>query len=221
MRYERTVSGYFEKRLNRFSAQVWLDGILETVHVKNTGRLGELLIPGAEVTLQKAENPERVTKYDLISIKKEGLGWVNIDSQVPNKVVHEWLKEQDYTYIKPEYKYGESRLDFYMEKGEKKYLMEVKGCTLMEEGTCYFPDSKSVRAVKHIHELIHGVKEGYHGIIAFVIALPGGKEVHPNVKKDPDFAAAMELAKENGVEVWHFACDVSNDSIKIISSKKD
>lgn len=219
MRYDRTVSGIFEKRWNRFSAQVWVDGISETVHVKNTGRLGELLIPGAEVILQKAENPERKTKYDLISIKKEGLGWVNIDSQVPNKVVLEWLEKQKYTYIKPEYRYGESRLDFYMEKGEEKYLMEVKGCTLKIEDTCYFPDSKSVRAVKHIHELIRAVKEGYHSVIAFVIALPDGIEVVPNKEKDPDFAEAIELAKKNGVEVWHFSCDVTKASIEICSLK--
>ena len=110
-----------------------IDGRVETVHVKNTGRCRELLRPGAAVCLEVSDNPGRKTKYDLISVFKENLGWVNIDSQAPNKVVREWLEKQDYDLIKPEYKYGDSRIDFYMEKDGRKYLMEVKGCTLRDK----------------------------------------------------------------------------------------
>ena len=129
MKYNKIIRGVFHSRPNRFVANVYIDGVLETVHVKNTGRCKELLLPGVTVILEKSDNPERKTGYDLISVYKDNLGWVNIDSQAPNKVVAKWLEEQNYSYIKPEYKYGNSRIDFYME-GEEKCLMEVKGCTL-------------------------------------------------------------------------------------------
>ena len=158
MRYKNVVTGTFVRRHNRFVAEVMINGSLETVHVKNTGRMGELLFPDAKVALTCSDNPNRKTKYDLISVYKESLGWVNIDSQAPNKIVGEWLAIQDYTFIKPEYKYGDSRLDFYMEKGDEKYLMEVKGCTLEINGIGYFPDAPSERAVRHVKELIHAKK---------------------------------------------------------------
>lgn len=139
MKYTNVTEGEFVGRNNRFTAEVLIGGVQETVHVKNTGRMKELLFPGARVTLTCSDNPNRKTKYDLISVYKESLGWVNIDSQAPNKVVGEWLAGSDYTFIKPEYKYGDSRLDFYMEKKDEKYLMEVKGCTLEIDGIGYFP----------------------------------------------------------------------------------
>lgn len=119
MRYKNVNQGKFHDRPNRFIAHVWVDGVLETVHVKNTGRCKELLLPGAEVILEVSDNPNRKTKYDLIAVYKEGLGLVNMDSQAPNKVAGEWLLTQDYTYIKPEYTYGKSRVDFYMEKATR------------------------------------------------------------------------------------------------------
>ena len=145
MKYRNTKTAAFVSRPNRFTAIVELDGQKETVHVKNTGRCRELLLPGAEVVLEKSDNPNRKTKYDLISVRKENIGWVNIDSQVTNKVMAEWLKTQDYTLIRPEYTYGDSRIDFYMEKGEERYLMEVKGCTLEIDGIGYFPDAPTAR----------------------------------------------------------------------------
>ena len=130
MKYRNIIHGKFASRPNRFIAKVWLEGKLETVHVKNTGRCKELLLPDSDVILEVSDNSDRKTKYDLIGVYKEKLGWVNIDSQAPNKVVKEWLEQKDYTLLKPEYTYGDSRIDFYMEKGEQKFLMEVKGCTL-------------------------------------------------------------------------------------------
>ena len=217
MKYKNTVKGKFEKRKNRFIAQVEINGNSETVHVKNTGRLGELLVPGAEVVLEQSDKPERKTKYDLISVYKENLGWVNIDSQATNKVVAEWLAGQGYTYIKPEYKYGDSRLDFYMERGEENFLMEIKGCTLEIDGVGYFPDAPSERAVKHLRELIKAVSEGYHCIVAFVIAMEGVTEVRPNRATHPEFGQVLEQAVKAGVEVWHLTCAVKEDRLEIIS----
>ena len=220
MKYENIVYGTFEDRPNRFIAHVWVGDVLETVHVKNTGRCRELLLPGAKVVLQDrwtdGHPNNRKTRYDLISVYKETLGWVNIDSQVPNKVVGEWLATQGYDYIKPEYTYGNSRVDFYMEKNGEKYLLEVKGCTLEVDGEGYFPDAPSERAAKHCLELKGATEQGYHCLIAFVIAMPVVTEVHANVERDPKFAEALQKAVEAGVEVLHLPCEVTPDGITIL-----
>ncbi len=215
MKYKKIVHGKFEDRPNRFIAHVWVDGVLETVHVKNTGRCRELLIPGVEVILEDCDNPSRKTRYDLIAVYKEGLGLINMDSQAPNKVVGEWLATQGYDYIKPEYKYGNSRVDFYMEKGDEKYLMEVKGCTLEIDGIGYFPDAPTERGVKHLRELTAAVAQGYHSFIAFVIQMPGITEVRPNTATHPEFTVAFEEAKAAGVEVLFLCCNVTEDELTI------
>lgn len=215
MLYRTTVIGKFVNRPNRFIAQVLIDGRQETVHVKNTGRCRELLLPGAEVVLEKTDNPNRKTKYDLIAVNKRGLGWVNIDSQAPNKVVAEWLRKQDYTLVKPEYTYGKSRIDFYMEKGEEKFLMEVKGCTLEIGGEGYFPDAPTERGVKHLRELTAAAAKGYHCILAFVIQMEGIAVVHPNVATHPEFGVALKEATDAGVEVWYLPCRVNPDTLEI------
>ena len=153
MKYREIVEGAFIDRPNRFIAHVDVNDTVETVHVKNTGRCRELLVPGAAVRLEVSDNPKRKTKYDLVMVHKQGLGWVNMDSQAPNKVVAEWLATGDYDLVKSEYTYGKSRIDFYMEKNGEKYLLEVKGCTLEVDGIGYFPDAPTERGVKHLHEL--------------------------------------------------------------------
>lgn len=161
MKYNKTIQAKFIDRPNRFIAHVEVDGQVETVHVKNTGRCRELLLPGATVILSVADNPDRKTKYDLIAVYKEGIGLINMDSQAPNVVVGEYLAGcNDITFIKPEYKYGDSRIDFYFEKGDMKCLMEVKGVTLERDGICYFPDAPTERGVKHIRELLKAKEEG-------------------------------------------------------------
>ena len=169
MRYRKTISARFVSRPNRFIAQVDIDGKIETVHVKNTGRCRELLLPDSRVILSESDNPARKTRYDLIAVEKDGLGLVNIDSQAPNRVMTEWLALRSYDAIRPEYRYGNSRIDFYMERGEQKYLLEVKGCTLERDGIGYFPDAPTERSVKHIHELIRARQEGHRCGVAFVI----------------------------------------------------
>ena len=217
MKYRKTVRGKFHSRQNRFVAQVWIEGTLETVHVKNTGRCKELLLPDVDVILEVSDNPNRKTKYDLICVYKENLGWINMDSQAPNKVVKEWLSKQDFSFIKPEYTYGDSRIDFYMERGAEKYLMEVKGCTLEVDGIGYFPDAPTERGVKHLRELIKAKKAGYHSVVAFVIQMEGIHEVRANVETHAAFGEVLEEAKQTGVEVLCLLCKVTEDSLEIVS----
>jgi sugar fermentation stimulation protein A len=219
MKYQHIVRGQFQSRPNRFIAKVLVEGVLETVHVKNTGRCKELLLPDSQVILEVSGNPNRKTKYDLICVYKENLGWVNIDSQAPNKVVKEWLDTKNYDYIKPEYTYGESRLDFYMEKetskGKDRYLMEVKGCTLEMDGIGYFPDAPTQRGVKHLRELTRAVKEGYHCYATFVIQMEGVNEVRANVATHKEFGDALEEAKAAGVKVLALGCRVTEDTLEV------
>lgn len=240
MKYQQVIRGRFESRLNRFIAKVWIGEELTTVHVKNTGRCKELLIPGVRVILAVSDNPARKTKYDLVTVYKEGLGWVNIDSQAPNQVVKEWLFKEGYSFIKSEYVYGESRLDFYMERERKeeateehlqkaqvhtpesrveKFLMEVKGCTLEIDGVGYFPDAPTERGVKHLKELTKACREGYHAILAFVIAMEGVYEALPNVNTHPEFGEVLEEAMKAGVEVYYLCCKVTEDSLEIIEKR--
>ena len=215
MKYTNIVHGRFHSRPNRFIAKVYIHDVLETVHVKNTGRCKELLLPNSEVILEVSDNPNRKTKYDLIAVYKKNFGLINMDSQAPNKVVFEWLKKQDYTFIKPEYTYGNSRVDFYMEKGDEKYLLEVKGCTLEIDGIGYFPDAPTTRGIKHLKELAKASFEGYHCMVAFVIQMEGITEVRPNVTTHAEFGVALNEAIAAGVEVLHLQCKVSEDEFWI------
>ena len=220
MRYDNVCRAVFLERLNRFVAWVELDGQPETVHVKNTGRLRELLVPGSEVWLTRSGNPERKTKYDLIAVRKQNGMLFNIDSQAANAVVLEWLRQQDWDEIRPEYAYGASRVDFFMRKGLKRYLMEVKGCTLERNGTGFFPDAPTERGVKHLRELIRAASEGYRASIAFVIQMDGISEVRPNRETDPAFAGALEDAVCSGVSVRFLTCHVEPDSL-IVTSREN
>ena len=215
MKYSNIVKAKFISRPNRFIAHVELDGKEIVVHVKNTGRCKELLLPGRTVFLEKASNLERKTPYDLVAVETP-IGIVNIDSQAPNSVVKEWLLKQDYDKVVPEYKYGDSRIDFYMEKGEDKYLLEVKGCTLIKDGIGYFPDAPTERGVKHLHELTKAIEKGYKPMAALVIQVENVKEVRPNVETHPEFGVALQEAKAAGVEILCLPCKVSEDELVIL-----
>lgn len=221
MKYDNVIKGRFVERLNRFVAKVEIKGLTETVHVKNTGRLGELLVPGCDVWLTAPGTPDRKTKYDLIVVRKSDGKLFNIDSQATNKVTKEWLGKQGYDLVRPEYTYGDSRIDFYMEKqspdgSAKRYLMEVKGCTLEFDGIGYFPDAPTERGVKHIRELIRAREEGYEAILAFVIQMDGVKEVRPNADTHPEFGEAMAEAERAGVRILFLPCHVEPDGLEII-----
>lgn len=216
MKYENITQAKFTKRPNRFIAEVDIEGHKEIVHVKNTGRCKELLIPGCEVWLTAPGTPDRKTKYDLVAVRKDNGILFNIDSQAPNKVVKEWLAKHDYSKVISEYTYGNSRIDFYMERGDERFLMEVKGCTLEIDGMGYFPDAPTERGVKHIRELIKAKEEGYQSILAFVIQMDGVTEVRANVDTHPEFGKALDDAKKAGVEVLFLTCHVEPDELQII-----
>lgn len=222
MKYKNTIRGKFHSRPNRFIAKVWINDVLETVHVKNTGRCKELLLPESDVILEISDNPNRKTKYDLICVYKKGLGWVNIDSQAPNKVVREWLEAKDEVKnLKPEYTYGQSRIDFKFEINGKPALMEVKGCTLEIDGVGYFPDAPTLRGVKHLQELTKAVKESYECFVAFVIQMEDIDVVYPNDKTHPEFGEALEAAKSAGVKVLFLGCRVDEDGLRISRENGD
>ena len=213
MRYENVIPAVFLRRLNRFTALAGIQGKEETVHVKNTGRCRELLIPGCQIWLSRSDRAERKTAYDLITVRKSSGMLFNIDSQAPNRVVLEWLHRQDWNLIVPEYRYGSSRIDFYMEKGSDRFLMEVKGCTLEKEGVGWFPDAPTDRGARHVRELMQAVKEGFHAYLTFVIQTDGVTEVRPNRMMDPQFADAVEEAVRQGVNILFLPCHVETDAI--------
>lgn len=243
MQYQNIVEGKFLERPNRFIAHVEIEGKVETVHVKNTGRCKELLLPGVKVYLEKSGNPNRKTAYDLVAVEKAGLGLVNIDSQAPNQVVLEWLRAFSFEKLKPEYVFRDSRVDFYMERAMelpeafwkyrkieestqeniqvqgniRKYLLEVKGCTLERDGIGYFPDAPTERGVKHLRELTKAIQEGYIAILAFVIAMPKVSMVYPNVETHKAFGDALEEARQAGVKILYLPCTVTKEGMWISS----
>ena len=218
MRYTNIMAGKFLARPNRFIAHVEIAGREEIVHVKNTGRCKELLLPGATVYVQHFPEGKRKTKYDLIAVEKQNL-LINMDSQAPNKVVQEWLMEQEpfgkITYLKPECKHGDSRFDFYLETEAKKMFIEVKGVTLEEKGVVMFPDAPTERGVKHVQELCHCLEQGYEAAIVFVVQMSGMRYFTPNRRTHAAFAEALEQAAASGVQLMALTCAVTPDSLII------
>ena len=218
MKYERIETGRFLERPNRFIAYVEILGKKETVHVKNTGRCAELLVPGATVYVQKAKEPNRKTQWDLIAVKK-GERTINMDSQIPNKVVEEWIREgnlfPDATVIRPETTFGNSRFDLYIEAGERKIFMEIKGVTLEEDNVVRFPDAPTERGVKHVEELVKAAEAGYEAYLFFVIQMDGVTYFAPNRKTHAAFGEAMRLARKQGVHILAYESEVTKDSIRL------
>ena len=218
MRYTNIMAGKFLARPNRFIAHVEIAGREEIVHVKNTGRCKELLLPGATVYVQHFPEGKRKTKYDLIAVEKQNL-LINMDSQAPNKVVQEWLMEQEpfgkITYLKPECKHGDSRFDFYLETEAKKMFIEVKGVTLEEKGVVMFPDAPTERGVKHVQELCHCLEQGYEAAIVFVVQMSGMRYFTPNRRTHAAFAEALKRAAACGVRMLALSCEVTPESLAI------
>lgn len=214
------ISGRFIRRVNRFIAEVLIDGKEEKVHIKNTGRLRELLRPDATVLLEVSDNPNRKTKYSLISVEKEGR-LVNIDSQVPNTVVYEALQAgkipqfPKFHTLKREVTYGNSRFDLYFETEHKKGFIEVKGVTLENQGIAKFPDAPTTRGTKHILELIKATEEGYKGVIFFVIQMKGCHLFQPNQQMDQFFSEALKEAANKGVQILAYDSIVNDSEIVI------
>ncbi|MGN1404240.1 MAG: DNA/RNA nuclease SfsA [Ruminococcus sp.] len=221
MKYKQIISGIFLERPNRFIAHVEINGVSEIVHVKNTGRCKELLLPGSTVYLSVADNPSRKTKYDLIAVEKQRDGapplLINMDSQIPNAAAEEWLRKGTLfspdAVIRREVTYGNSRFDFFVTDGERKAFLEVKGVTLEEKGIAMFPDAPTERGVKHLHELIQCRQDGYEAYVLFVIQMKEMTVLRPNDATHPAFGVALREAERAGVKILAMDCAVTPDSI--------
>ena len=217
MRYKRIEEAVFLSRPNRFLAQVKTAGGEEVCHVKNTGRCRELLMPGARIWVQRNDNPSRKTALDLIAVEKAGK-IVNVDSQIPNKVAEEWIREgnlfESPRIVRPETRYGNSRFDLYLENAESRMYVEVKGVTLEEDGVARFPDAPTLRGVKHIEELVRCREEGYRAGILFVIQMKGVRYLEPNDRTHPEFGEALRSAGQAGVEIYAVDCLVTPETIR-------
>ena len=217
MKYEHMTPGIFLARPNRFIAHVEIDGQTEVVHVKNTGRCRELLVPGCTVYCQRSGNPSRKTKFDLIAVRK-GDRLINMDSQAPNKAAGEWLAAGglgEISQLRAEVKEGDSRFDFSFVKDGKRCFLEVKGCTLEEDGVCAFPDAPTERGAKHIRGLTELAKAGYGAFSLFVIQMADVKYIRPHDETDPEFGRALREAAANGVRVLAMDCAVDVDSMEL------
>ncbi len=216
MKYRNIEKAYFIERPNRFIAYVETAAGREICHVKNTGRCRELLQEHAQVFVQRNDNPSRKTKLDLIGVRKKDY-LINMDSQAPNAAVKEWLQAgnlvSEQAVIRPEKKYGDSRFDFYIEDGERKIFIEVKGVTLEEDGVVRFPDAPTERGVKHIQELVRCVEDGYEAYILFVIQMRPVKYLEPNDVTHRAFGDALRAAKQAGVRILAYDCIVTEDSM--------
>jgi sugar fermentation stimulation protein A len=216
MEYRHIEQAVFLRRPNRFIAQVELNGREETVHVKNTGRCRELLIPGRAVWLEGSENPARKTKYDLVAVDKDGL-LINMDAQAPNRVFAEWVRAGRFvpglTLLQPETVWGASRFDFYWEAGERRGFAEIKGVTLEENGLALFPDAPTERGVKHLRELAAATAAGYECAVCFVIQMKGCRAFCPNERTHPEFGAALRDASAAGVRVLAVDCAVTPETL--------
>ncbi|MGN1045037.1 MAG: DNA/RNA nuclease SfsA [Candidatus Methanomethylophilaceae archaeon] len=220
MKYDRVISGTFISRPNRFIAYCEIDGSAERCHVKNTGRCRELLVPGTKVYLSVSDDPSRSTGYDLIAVMK-GNRLINMDSQIPNGAAAEGLRRiplfSDVTDIRREFRYGDSRIDIMASSPDRRYLIEVKGVTLEENGIVMFPDAPTERGTKHLRELMGSVKDGYVPCILFVIQMDDVRYFEPNAVTDPVFARTLREAASSGVEVLAYTCRVTPDSMTLDS----
>ncbi|MEL4861944.1 DNA/RNA nuclease SfsA [Pseudoflavonifractor phocaeensis] len=218
MRYPNIHKARFLARPNRFIARVLLEEEELTVHVKNTGRCRELLVPGAPVWLVRSGNPSRKTAYDLVAVEKAGR-LINMDSQAPNALFAEWARAGHFvpglTLLRPETTWGNSRFDFYWEAGARRGFTEVKGCTLEEDGWTYFPDAPTERGVKHLEELARARAEGFEAAVCFVIQMADVDGFSPNDRTHPAFGEALRRAADQGVEVLARQCAVSPGEVWI------
>ena len=217
MKYPNMVPGRFLARPNRFIAHVQIDGQVEICHVKNTGRCKELLQVGCQVWCHRSDNPNRKTKYDLITVQK-GARLINMDSQAPNAIAREWLESGglgELEQLRPETVHGDSRFDFSFMKDGKQCFLEVKGVTLEREGICAFPDAPTERGAKHLRGLTQAAQEGYGAYVLFVIQMKDVQYIHPNDATDPEFGKALRQAAAAGVQVMAVDCLVTEDTTQI------
>ena len=225
MEYKKIKMGRFKERINRFLATAEIDGEQEYIHVRNTGRLKELLLPGVEIWMEDCGSREgRKTRYSLVSVKK-GNTFVNIDSQIPNGLVFQGLlsekiklpgMESPLRVIQKEKKLGKSRIDIYVEdKKDHRAFVEVKGVTLEKNGTAMFPDAPTQRGEKHVLELAEAVSKGNMAYIIFIIQMKGTEKFMPNDDMHPSFGESLRYAEKRGVRIMAYDCRISAGTIDL------
>jgi len=213
MKYKNIAKGTFIQRPNRFIAICSIDGIETVCHVKNTGRCRELLVPGADVLVSRSDNPNRKTAYDLIAVWK-GPVLINMDSQAPNIAAKELLQRlYPNSVIYPEHTFEDSRFDFYLETGDRKVFIEVKGVTLERNGLALFPDAPTERGVKHLRGLAAAVNQGYEAAVLFLIQMKSVTVFAPNDTMHPQFGEALRAAASAGVNILAYDCIITEDSM--------
>ncbi len=218
MTYENVLPAVFRARPNRFIAEITLGGAPVLCHVKNTGRCGELLVPGAEIWVQDfGPDTSRKTRYDLITVRRGDGLLVNLDSQAPNRVFAEYAASSGLfgtvATLRPEVKFGDSRFDFYAEGGGARSFIEVKGVSLEREGAALFPDAPTERGLKHVRELIRCAAEGYRAYMAFIVQFSGAGRFRPNMETQPEFGRALSDARDAGVHLVAVECAVTPGSL--------
>jgi sugar fermentation stimulation protein A len=218
--YDTIIYAEWIERMNRFLARVRVDGEVELVHVKNTGRLRELFVRGTKVALEVADGANRKTRYSVIAVRA-GNQWVNVDSQVPNQVVSEALLAGEIpafgtaSVVRREVRFGQSRFDIYYESPHSRGFIEVKGVTLVDQGVAKFPDAPTDRGTKHIYELVDAVKHGYDGAVLFLIQRQDARAFAPHRDMDPKFAEALAFAATSGVRILAYGCKVEADTLQL------
>ena len=227
MRYKNVIKARFLSRPNRFIAYCDVGGNTEIVHVKNTGRCRELLVPDATVYLSVSDNPERKTKYDLVAVEKvtdRGIILINMDSQAPNEAAYEWICSGgimgEGTTVRREVTYRDSRFDIYAESGDRRAFIEVKGVTLESNGIASFPDAPTERGIKHVRELIGAMSDGYEAYVLFVVQMKGVRTFMPNDAMHKAFGDALREARAAGVNILAYDCVITPDEMKIDKSIK-
>lgn len=220
--FSDTVKGEFLERPNRFAAVVQVKGEPVRCFMPNPGRMHELLVPGAKLLLRPADNPARKTPYTVVAAWHDGR-LVSLDSHLPNRLVGEALRKgaipefEGYNDIRPEFTHGRSRFDFLLKGNGPDCLLEVKSCTLVEDGVSKFPDAPTTRGARHVRHLADALDEGYRCAVMVVIQRDDALSFTPNTRTDPDFSRALKEAHEKGVEVYAYRCRVDMDGVELDS----
>ena len=214
------IEGVFLERRNRFVGLVDIAGGRQIVHITNTGRMRELLTPGARVLMKPAGNPLRKTQFSLYMVFHNNI-WVALDSTAANVLVYEALQCKrlnmftGYHSVRREVGYGKSRFDAVLLGDGRPWYIEVKCCTLVVNGEARFPDAPTERGRKHVEELTNAVRTGHGGAVIFVAQRPDAQRFRPNDATDPRFGDALRLAHEQGVKVLAFRCCVTPQELSL------
>jgi sugar fermentation stimulation protein A len=228
MKIGNLIKGTFQERPNRFTVIFEHKRCEEKAHLRDPGRLRELLLPGADLLLRPAQNNvKRKTKYDVIAVWSEGI-WVLINSGFHSDLAQELLESglisefEGYKVEKREYTYGKSRLDFLLTGKEGTLLLEVKGCTLVEKGHAKFPDAPTERGKRHVEELTKARQQGLNAAVLFIIPREDAEIFSPNWEMDPPFSLALQHAQEEGVHIiaYSFRMIYKKDSLTLNPLKR-